>query len=492
MTDTASTASALSVHRRTFPQDPGRWEAEGSRAPRASRRGGNNSPGIRPALVHESTRWGWLAWPVSANGSVPDQPLRIGILIPKATRWHCLALRWLTRHPVHRISIAPGFRVRAAVAITTLACLPAALFAARYGLPWEVALPTLVLTPIVAEHLAAQMDARAGGYVRTVDGEASVRYLHRLTSMQTVLDQAADGSDCYQLLRSAQVGQDMLWDAAGLLQDPDTHAVSAALIARERLMVQLVDQVTSIRTRLSRTPAAGQGRGPGQSPLGPNSPGHRTATYPTRHDPHATTLRKRALGMPRTRPQERTTDVYLLFAHEPYFPDQGIQEVNTTVVTAETLLHPQVRQPDGARIHDLLTRGRERGAIVPLSTITHELGGGTKWPEVGDFERVTRDLVVLMQRELCHGLCLRLPELDRALVCIGPAAGQEVRIFDTEAGDFVAYGQRDRAEVLAAVGRILRAVKAERPLWPGEDLRRPSTALAVDSGSRTRPLPWRG
>lgn len=46
MTDTASTASALSEHRRPFPQDSGWWEAEASRAPRASGRGrggGNNS-----------------------------------------------------------------------------------------------------------------------------------------------------------------------------------------------------------------------------------------------------------------------------------------------------------------------------------------------------------------------------------------------------------------------------------------------------------------
>ncbi|MFD0070455.1 hypothetical protein ACFVJ9_57665, partial [Streptomyces sp. NPDC127574] len=92
--------------------------------------------------------------------------------------------------------------------------------------------------------------------------------------------------------------------------------------------------------------------------------------------------------MPHSDPSDRTTDVYLLFAHEPYFPDEGIQEVNTTVVTADTLLHPQVQQPDGARIHDLLTRGRKPGAVIPLATLTHELGGGTKWPSVGDFERV--------------------------------------------------------------------------------------------------------
>lgn len=53
---------------------------------------------------------------------------------------------------------------------------------------------------------------------------------------------------------------------------------------------------------------------------------------------------------------------------------------------------------------------------------------------------------------------------------MGPAAGQEVRIFDTAAGDFVAYGQGDRAAVIAGVRRILSSIKTERPLWPSDGL----------------------
>ncbi|MEU9214399.1 hypothetical protein AB0D27_42635 [Streptomyces sp. NPDC048415] len=51
---------------------------------------------------------------------------------------------------------------------------------------------------------------------------------------------------------------------------------------------------------------------------------------------------------------------------------------------AAFLRHPRIRQPDGTRIHDRLTRGRRQGEIVPLSTLTHALGGGAGWPEVGD------------------------------------------------------------------------------------------------------------
>ncbi|MFF2520003.1 hypothetical protein [Streptomyces sp. NPDC058086] len=105
----------------------------------------------------------------------------------------------------------------------------------------------------------------------------------------------------------------------------------------------------------------------------------------------------------------RTADVYLLFAHEPYYPSLGTREINTTVVTADTLLHPQVQQPDGARIHDLLIRGRQPGEIIPLATPTHELNGSADRPTVGDFEPVTTDMVQLVQTQMCDALSLGLP-----------------------------------------------------------------------------------
>jgi hypothetical protein len=107
---------------------------------------------------------------------------------------------------------------------------------------------------------------------------------------------------------------------------------------------------------------------------------------------------------------------------------------------------------------------------VPLATLTHELGGDANWPEVGDFERVTQDLLLLVQQQRCDALSLGLPTLERALVCIGPDADQEVRIFDSTKGDFVTYGQDDRTAVLAEVRRILTSIKPERPLWPGDHL----------------------
>jgi hypothetical protein len=109
--------------------------------------------------------------------------------------------------------------------------------------------------------------------------------------------------------------------------------------------------------------------------------------------------------------------VYLLFAHEPYYLGSGAQEITTTTVPADTLLHPRVRQPDGAQIHDRLTQGRRPGEIVPLATLTHELNGGADWPTVGDWESVTADLLQLVRAWECDALSLDLPAIPRALIC---------------------------------------------------------------------------
>ncbi|WP_329528751.1 hypothetical protein [Streptomyces sp. NBC_01462] len=46
----------------------------------------------------------------------------------------------------------------------------------------------------------------------------------------------------YEQRRATEIGHGLLWDAAGLLQVEDTRAASTALIAREALMLRLVDQ----------------------------------------------------------------------------------------------------------------------------------------------------------------------------------------------------------------------------------------------------------
>ncbi|WP_225080807.1 hypothetical protein [Streptomyces sp. CoT10] len=162
--------------------------------------------------------------------------------------------------------------------------------------------------------------------------------------------------------------------------------------------------------------------------------------------------------------------LYLLFAHEPYYPLPA-REINTSVVAAACLLHPHVKQPDGIRIHQHLAQGRRPGEIVPLATLTQELGAGAHWPEVGDWETVVADLVQLIRNEGCDALSLGLPPIERALLCSGPDS--TVRVIDPATQECTAYGPQDRKAVLAQVRQHLAWAEAGGALWPGEDLLSP-------------------
>ncbi|WP_249938572.1 hypothetical protein [Streptomyces mirabilis] len=477
MTDTLRTPppTAAAQYRRPFTLDPGRWEAERSRALRTGHvRDHTCTAECEPVLVYERTRWGWLAWTVPGDGTPPDHPHQIGVLTPTASRMQRLALRWLTRHPAQRLTLAPtipGSLRLSAVAVGVISVL-AGLFAMGHGVPVEAVLPGMVLAPILAEHLPGQLDARAREHVRNVEGDGSCRYLQRLAALHTSLVQAAAGSDRYELRRAAEIGQHLLWDAADLLQTQDTRSASADLIARERLLVQLADQAAQSlkRTHTQDGPADADQPGWHERPLGPYPPGfEQTARPASRRTPGSSPL-KGFHPKPQTQPDHagHAADVYLLFAHEPYYPGPGAQEINTTLVAAASLLHPRVRQPDGAQIHDRLTQARHPGEIVPLATLTHELGGGADWPTVGDWESVTTDLLQLVRDGECDALSLGLPEIGRALICTGPHS--HVRAFDAAADEFIAYGPAERAAVLAEVDQFLACLVAEQEFWPGDGL----------------------
>ncbi|MFD5754373.1 hypothetical protein ACFWIZ_03735 [Streptomyces sp. NPDC127044] len=128
-----------------------------------------------------------------------------------------------------------------------------------HGVPAETALPGMVLAPLLAEHLPRRLDARAREHVRSVEGDGACRDLQRLGALHTSLGQAA----------------------AGLLQTQDTRSASADLIARERLMVQLADQVTpSLRTHTEDGPADADQPGWHERPLGPYTPGFKQTARP--------------------------------------------------------------------------------------------------------------------------------------------------------------------------------------------------------------------
>jgi hypothetical protein len=424
-------------------------------------------------LVYERASWGWLAWTVPGDGSRPEIPHQIGVLAPDASRLQRWAVRWLTRRPARYVALAavPG-SLRLSTVGVALGSLLAALIAAGRGVAAGVVVPAMLLVVVLADHLPGRLDTRARVRVRTVEGERACRYLRRQTALHTSLVQAAAGSRRHELRRAIQIGRHLLWEAAGLLHSGALRAVCGELIARERLMLQLAHQVTQIVEHAAHghTPAANQTPAPGR-PVRPYALGAQPPARPRLRPVPAPLPPKETFPMPQPGQADPTLDVYLLFAHEPYYP-AAAQEINTTVVAAASLLHPRVVQPDGARIHDRLVRGRRAGEIVPLSTLTHELDGGARWPEVGDWERVTEDLLQLVRGHHCDALNLGLPEIARALVCAGPRS--EVRTLDPASGRQRVYGPADRVGVLVEVGRHLARAEAGSPLWPGEGLQSPA------------------
>ncbi|MFE9024369.1 hypothetical protein ACFYNL_38290 [Streptomyces sp. NPDC007808] len=104
------------------------------------------------------------------------------------------------------------------------------LFAIHHGAPVDVALPAMLLAPLLAEHLPVGWTARADEdqHVRKVEGVNACRYLQRLATLHTSLVQATEGSDRYDPRRSAEFGHNLLWDTAGLLQTHDTLSASEA------------------------------------------------------------------------------------------------------------------------------------------------------------------------------------------------------------------------------------------------------------------------
>ncbi|MFI9825224.1 hypothetical protein ACIHFC_32960 [Streptomyces sp. NPDC052013] len=250
MTDTLHTPphTAGAHHQRPFTRDPGRWDKESSRALHTGHvRDSPCSAACQPVLVHERTSWGWLTWTVPGDGTLPEVPQQIAVLIPDATLAQRLTLRWLTRNPARRIALhtVPG-SLRFSTAAFALISLVVGLLAMRHGVPVDVALPAMLLAPLLTEHLLDRLDARASEHVRTVEGDDAVRYLQRLATLHTHLVQSAADCDRHELRRTAELGHSLLWDAVGLLQNHDTRSASVSLIGRERLMLQLVSQVTQI------------------------------------------------------------------------------------------------------------------------------------------------------------------------------------------------------------------------------------------------------
>ncbi len=143
MTDTRRTPprSAPAQHRRPFTHDPGQWEAERPRVLHTRHvRDTACTTGCEPVLVHEHPWWGWLAWTVPGDATLPDRPRHVGLALG-ATRLQRLSLRWLTRRPARRTALASAVpdSLRLTAAVLALIGLVTGLFAIAHGVRVGVA-----------------------------------------------------------------------------------------------------------------------------------------------------------------------------------------------------------------------------------------------------------------------------------------------------------------------------------------------------------------
>ncbi|MET8571957.1 hypothetical protein [Streptomyces sp. NPDC004783] len=277
-----------------------------------------------------------MDWTVLADGSLPQHPDRIAVFSPLATRTQRLGLRWLARRRAHRIRLGPLAVRPATAAVTALTLTAATLAAGLHGIPFTIIFPAAALTPLLVEHLPDVLDARAGENVRILDIGPACRYLHRLATLHTTLTDAAARSDQYRVRRALQIGHQQLFDTADLLQRRDPRSVTGVLVTRERLMRQLAAQTAEILTPAGDAPSACHGR-PGRQPADRTRPAPRHQPAPEPSAP-ASPMLKDETDMPNHGSEQSTGGVYLLFAHEPYHPGPGAQEINT---------RPARHRPDG-------------------------------------------------------------------------------------------------------------------------------------------------
>lgn len=164
-------------------------------------------------------------------------------------------------------------------------------------------------------------------------------------------------------------------------------------------------------------------------------------------------------------------DVYLLAGVEPYPSPRDPVLIDTIVVHALTLLHSDVRQPDGGNIYRCLTAfpGRHSGEIVPLATIAYELAGGRNWRYVGDWEGVAADLAKLAVSGRCDALQLGLPTDQQTMLYNGPTTSHTFEWTDGRPST-TAHPEHRRAVIAGFEDLIRTMVSDGGPFWAGNPL----------------------
>lgn len=165
----------------------------------------------------------------------------------------------------------------------------------------------------------------------------------------------------------------------------------------------------------------------------------------------------------------RDAPVYFLASHEPNRHERDTEPVNCLLVEARTLLHPSLPQPDAGRMYRCIVEAPDRrpGEIVPLSTLTFELGGGRLWDKVADWEAVRDALVDLTVRNDCDSMRFGLTDTQLVSLINGPRT--ITHLYDP--GGRTTVGPEQRAAALGELAGHIRTFVADGgPFWCGDGL----------------------
>lgn len=162
-------------------------------------------------------------------------------------------------------------------------------------------------------------------------------------------------------------------------------------------------------------------------------------------------------------------DIYFLTLHEPYQDPADQQPIDCTIVHAQTLLHPLLPQPGAGRVYRCLVEapGRSPGCLVPLSTLTFELGGGRLWGKVADWEAVSASVAQLARRRHCDSLRIGLPQVAAVLMGGGPTTRHAIYV--TDGTQFTAGGP-ERQRELDNLAAHVHSFADQQPFWTGDNL----------------------
>ncbi|MCF2435912.1 hypothetical protein LV779_21830 [Streptomyces thinghirensis] len=180
------------------------------------------------------------------------------------------------------------------------------------------------------------LDARAGGVARILDAGPACRYLHRLAALRAARSPtrppAATVPGDSELRRSVAT----CCSTRQTPPAPDTAFVSVVLISQEhRCCSSSPRPPRSSRPRPKKRHLSRPGRSDGQTAgLSQTPPSALYQLHSARFTDEGGNQHVRS------RFEQSPGGMYLLFAHEPYYPGPGAREINTSVVAADSAAAP--------------------------------------------------------------------------------------------------------------------------------------------------------